>query len=324
MVLKKVLVFLALVILSPPTTLFALQISPEEEEQRYEQLNKIVYHLYDNFESKESNAQDLKDAWELLQCYPEDPYIYDLWATTEWVLLGHELGTGLDQQKEISEFPALAERAKRYHEVVGHGLKLTDNKNDPKNQLARAILFFSQAKFTFSFESDFSGLSRADKETAEGIKLLKRILEKDSTFGPAYFFLGTTRYGLAAKTEAWSPKRLVIRLKSYTYDELYYIDSDVFNKSSALEWMEKAYYYNASSWLKKIWLESAMLLFKVYPDYRKSLKLNQELEILETKEIILLERLAEILPHRQDLIQQLKLSKLRVKIIKDYLSSLKK
>jgi len=329
---KKLLLFLTFAMLGPPVLgqteyfrLTTVQSLEDLEKEKYQKVNKLVDFFYNNFESVEKNLEAKKNAWDLLQNYPDDPYLYDLWATIEWASLGHELGTGLDQQKDVSEFPKLVERAKKYHVIVDQGLRLTDDKNNTESQLARAVLFFDQAKFTFSFESNTSSLSQVDKETAEGIKTLKQILEKDSALGPAYFFLGITRYGLAAKTESWSPKRLVIRLASYVYYELYSLDNDVFNKSSALDWVEKGYHYTCLyPWLKKVWLESALLLFKIYPDYRKGLKLNKELEILETKEVPLLENLAEILPNRQDVLQGLKLSKLRVRILKDYLSSQKK
>lgn len=331
MLLKKFLLFLAFTILGPPV--FG-QVEPSEtipnqqpeDLEKHRKASEIIDFFYNNFESVEKNMEAQKNAWDLLQKYPNDPYLYDLWTSIEWALLGHELGSGLDQQRNISELPVFSTRIKQYHEVVDQGLKLTEEKNDDiKYLLAKSLLFFARAKFIYSFEGSLSGLAQADKETAQGIKTLKKILAKDFAFGPAYFFLGTTRYGLAAKTEAWSPKRLVIRLGSYAYDELYYIDNDVFNKRSALGWIEKEYQYNdAKPWLKKIWLESAILLFKIYPDYRKGLKLSQELEILETKEVPLLENLVEILPNRQDLVQGLKLSKLRAKILKDYLSSSKK
>ncbi|HEY4484325.1 MAG TPA: hypothetical protein VI978_01215 [Candidatus Paceibacterota bacterium] len=327
MVLRKILVFLAFVTLSPPTTAMALQISPEQsqEEQKYEQLNKVVDSFYDNFESKKSNAEDLKNAWELLQKYPDDPYFYDLWASIEWVLLGHELGVGLVQQKNISSNSELSIRARSYHEIVGQGFKLTEDKSDTKFLLAKAILLFNQSKFTYRFEGNLSGLSKADKETADGIKVLKTILKEKPDFHSAYFFLGATRYGLASKTDPWSPKRLFVRLKSYTYDELYHLaDDDVFNKSTALKWLVESYQNGYDQpWLRKTWLESAILLSGIYPDYRKDLKIKQELEILKNQELPLLKKLIETLPNRKDVQQRLVLAQLREQVLENYISSKK-
>ncbi|MBI2676806.1 MAG: hypothetical protein HYX21_02565 [Candidatus Yanofskybacteria bacterium] len=330
MVLKKILAFLAFVMLSPPATAIAWPTPQEQnqEEQRYEQLNRVVDSFYNNFESKESNAQDLKDAWELLRKYPDDPYFYDLWASIEWVLLGHELGVGLDKQKNISDNMELAGRAKKYHEIVGQGFKLASSQDNHKHLLAQAILLFSQAKFIYRFEGNLSGLSQADKDTADGIKILKKILKENPDFHSAYFFLGATRYGLASKTDPLSLKRLFVRWKSYTYSELYYFaDDDVFNKSTALKWIEKSYENSYDKpWLKKTWLESALLLAEVYDDQREKFmnggKSKNEWLVLE-KEVSLLEKLVTTFPNRSDIARKLQLTKPRLKVLENYFSSKK-
>ncbi|MBI2057708.1 MAG: hypothetical protein HYT63_01865 [Candidatus Yanofskybacteria bacterium] len=330
MVLKKILAFLAFVTLSPPVIATAWPVSQEQnqEEQKYEQLNKIVDSFYDNFESKEINAQNLENAWELLRKYPDDPYFYDLWSSIEWVLLGHELGVGLDKQKNISDNVELAGRAKKYHEIVGQGFKLASSQDNHKHLLAQAILLFSQAKFIYRFEGNLSGLSQADKDTADGIKVLKRILKENPNFHSVYFFLGATRYGLASKTDPLSFKRLFVRWKSYAYNELYYFaDDDVFNKSTALKWIEKSYENSYDEpWLKKTWLESALLLAEVYDDQREEFKNSgkskNEWLILE-KEVPLLKRLVTTFPNRKDMAKKLELANPRLKVLSNYFSSKK-
>ena len=111
---------------------------------------------------------------------------------------------------------------------------------------------------------------------------------------------------------------------SYTFPELQLVDNDVFSKRTALKWIEISYQndYN-QPWLRKTWLESAILLSGIYPDYRKDLKINHELDILKNQELPLLKKLREMLPNRKDVQQRLVFAQLREQVLENYFSSKK-
>ena len=312
------LFFLAFLILSPPSLL-----SLESADEKYLKLNQVLFEFYNHFESLEKNAEAKKSAEKLLEQYPDDPYFYDLWASIEWTLIGHELNLKIDEQAKISHLPNYAERAAKYYALVEKGLSLTESAEGQikaKTLLARANLFFDRAKFTARFGNGLSDLSRADKDSAEAIKTLKNLLAEDQSFCPAYFLMGAVRYGLTAKTENSLTYQFFVWLKSKTYAEFYQTDKNVLDKTRALEWLEKSYQCeNPELWLKKNWIESAIFLAGSYENYKKDLKIAKELELMETKEMPLLENLISLFPENKGLKEKLDLVNLRVRILKNYL-----
>lgn len=319
MLLKKLLMFLVFVVFGQPHIVFAEQRPGNAEEERYFQANQILEEFYNHFDSVEENAKAKKAIFELIRKYPDEPYLYNVWALTEWVLIGHELGIKIDEQKDIVEIPIYLNRVSEYHKLVDEGISLTDGKDDQKSLLLRAAFFFDKAKFIARFEGGLSGLRRADKESANSIKIIIKIFSENGDFCPGYLIPGITRFGLAAKTEPWSFNRLIVRTSSKTYNALYDFDSDVFNKNKSLQLLERMYYCKGQEiWFEKFWLESAFFLASAYGNYRKDLKITEELQILKEKEIPLLRRLAGMFPGNNDLAKKFELARLRQKILENY------
>lgn len=289
-----------------------------EETQQRKEVNTVFDKMYNHSRMLALDKEAESLARVLLEKYPHDPHFYNLWASTEWLLIGRELNLKVDEQKEINEIDGYLERSQHYRQIVDKGLGLTENSNDEKMLFVRASLMFDHAKFSARYESRFSGLKRADEEAAEGIRILKRVLGENPRFCSAYFFLGSNRLHLTTKTNFIN--RLFIWKFSDVYEELYSIDSNVFSEKKSMEWLEKSYQCEHHQvWQKKIWLETNFLLAGAYENYGKKLGIKDEMAVL-LKEISLLKELQAIFPQNQDIVQILAKKEFRLKILQNYFS----
>ncbi|MDP3731151.1 MAG: hypothetical protein Q8R34_01505 [bacterium] len=298
--------------------LLAFQLSPPAETQKYREIDAVLNKSYNHSRVLSADKEAESMAWTLLGKYPNDPYVYNLWASLEWLLIGRELDLKADEQKDIAQIKGYEERAKRYRDTVNKGLALTENTSDERTLFLRAALKFDHAKFSARYESRFSGLRKADQEAAEGIGILREMIKKKPSFCSAYLFLGGNRLQLSLKTNAL--EKLLAWKISKVYNELYYIDSDVFNDQKSVEWLEISYRCRYSQpWMKKGWLEANFLLAGAYRDYGKKTGTRDEMPILK-KEVPLLEHLANMFPQNQDIAAILETRKLRLTILENYFS----
>ncbi len=298
--------------------LLFLRLSPGTEAQKYQDVDELFYQILNHSRLLSADQEAEKTARHLLEKYPDDPYLYNLWASTEWLLIGRELNLKADEQREIDQTEGYDQRAKRYQANTEKGLALTEGKNDSKNLFLKATLKFDQAKFASRYESHISGLNHADQKAGEGIQILKQILAANPNFCSVYFFLGGTRLQLATKVGGlnW----IFVRLFSETYTQLRSLDSDVFNEQKSIEWLEKAYQCGyPQPWLKKTWLETTFLLAKAYRDYGKGLGTREEMAVLQ-KEVPLLKQLGGMFPQNQDVASMLVERELRLKVLQNYFS----
>lgn len=289
--------------------------------------DQILLNFYNYFDNLESNRQAKKDTEQLIALFPEEPYLYELWATIEWTLLGHELGLKLGENKDLSSLPIYQARAANYEQMIRKALALTVSVQEKTTRKlnAQAALRFERSKFLVRFSEGTGRLIKADEETRQGIKALGEILVDLPDFCPAYFFLGAIRHLLISGSEAWSIKRGLVRFgsKSYkTLGQLPIIQEDVFDEEETVRWLEKAFACGYQEWwFKKSWIENGFLLTEVYAKYRQKKDLVQELIILEKRELPLLIHLTNLFPANQGLSQKLKERQLREEILKKYLAS---
>ncbi len=288
------------------------------ETQKYKEIDEVLSKSYNHSRQLSADKEAEAMARELLEKYPDDPYIYHLWASTEWLLIGRELNLKADEQIEIGGIAEYKERAQQYRNTVNKGLALTENTSDERLLFLRAALKFDHAKFSARYEKGLNGLKKADKEAAEGIKILREILQRNPSFCSAYFFLGGNRLQLSTKTKVL--ERPFIWGLSSVYAELYQVDTDVFNDKKSIEWLEISYSCHYSRpWMKKGWLETNFLLAGAYRDYARKIGVRDELPILK-KEVPLLEQLAAMFPQNKDITEMLETRKLRLKILENYFS----
>lgn len=302
---------------------FQMQVTAqaETEAQKYKAIDEILNKLYNHSHLLSADQEAENMARALLGENPHNPLVYHLWASIEWLLIGRELNLKADEPTDITEINGYKERSERYRNMVNKGLVLTPQDSvDERALFFRAALMFDHAKFSARYEGQLSGLKRADKEAAEGVLLLRKALETEPKLCSAYLFLGGNRFQLANKTGSWTIQRLFIRNFSSVYNELYLIDSDVFNEKKAIEWLEKAYNCGyPEPWLKSFWLEASFLLAGAYHDYHKKLGVKEEFMVLP-KETALLKQLVVIFPQNLDLIKKLLERELRLKVLGNYFS----
>jgi len=296
-----------------------LQAPPSFENIKESELEEVFNRTYNQTRNLFLDMGAENMAKGLLEKYPDDPYVYDLWASTEWLLIGRELNLRADEQKDITNLINYRERAENYRRMVEKGLALTENKTDEKTLFARAVLKFDQAKFSARYESRLTGLKKADREAAEGIKILKQTIKANPNFCSAYLFLGGNRLQLSTRPNF--AERLLVWKFSKVYAELYSIDKDVFNEKKSVEWLEKSYYFCDVDhpWEKKTWLETAFLLAGAYRNYHKKMPVKEEVSVLP-KEISLLKSLSARFPQNQDLARMLSERELRLKVLQNYFS----
>lgn len=297
--------------------LLLFQLSSAETE-KYREIDAVFSQMYNHSRLLSADKEAEKMARTLLEKYPDDPYVYNLWASLEWLLIGRELNLRADQQKEIREINNYKERAEQYRSTVNKGLALTENTDDERSLFLRAALQFDHAKFSARYESHYSGLKQADKEAGEGLKVLKKVLEGNRNFCSAFVFLGGNRLQLSTKTKLF--ERPFIWGLSNVYAQLNSIDSDVFNEKKSIEWLEISYRCHYSQpWMKKGWLETNFLLIGAYRDYGKKLGAREEIPVLK-KEVSLLKKLVDMFPQNQDVGQMLSERELRLKVLENYFS----
>lgn len=287
------------------------------EIQKYIEIDEILTKSYNHSRQLSADQEAEAMARTLLEKYPDDPYAYHLWASMEWLLIGRELNLKADEQKDITKLDKYKERAKRYRNLVDKGLLLTENAQDEKLLFLRAALQSDHAKFTARY--DGGGIFRfrqADKEAAEGIRILKKILENNPGFCSAYLFLGANRLQLSTKLNL--AQQLLAWKGSRIYNELYTIDSNVVDEKKSIEWLEISYAcHYFQPWMKKGWLEANFLLIGAYQGYGNRLNVRDQIPILK-KEIPILRRLSAIFPQNQDVADMLSSRELRLKTLENY------
>ncbi|TSC74631.1 MAG: hypothetical protein G01um101444_236 [Parcubacteria group bacterium Gr01-1014_44] len=298
--------------------LLFLQLSPAAETQKYQEIDEVLNKTYNHSRQLSADKEAEAMARILLEKYPDDPYVYNLWASLEWLLIGRELNLRADEQKDIREVNGYKERVQRYRDTVNNGLTLTENTKDERSLFLRSALKFDHAKFSARYESKYSGLKRADKEAGEGIQILREILKANPSFCSAYLFLGGNRLQLSTKTSLY--QRPFIWGFSGVYSEIYSINTDVFNEQKSIEWLEISYRCHYSHpWMKKGWLETNFLLIGAYRDYGKKLNPRDEIPVLK-KEVPLLKQLTAMFPQNQDIAKMLSERELRLKTLENYFS----
>lgn len=299
--------------------LLILQLTPPAiEVEKYQEVETVLTKMYNHTRLLTADKEAEGMALALLTKYPDDPYVYHLWASAEWLLIGRELNLKADEQKDISAINDYQERAERYRQLVDKGLALTENAADEKLLFLRGALEFDHAKFSARYESRLSGLRRADKEAAEGVKILRSILQTNPRFCSAYLLLGGNRFQISVKTNAI--EKLLAWKFSKVYSELYAVDKDVFNEQKSVSWLERAYRCESPElWSEQIELEAGFLLAEAYRHFGKQQNIKDELAILK-KEVPLLNRLSGTLPQNSDLSKMLAERELRLKILTNYFS----
>lgn len=280
-----------------------------EESSAQQEIERVMMFFYNHMDILDKNTEAKLAAEELIQKYPDNPWLYDLWTAIEWNAIGLELGIKLDERQNILDKPLYRQRVTKYHQMVERGLQLAELTlvNASQSRLeqrqwlfAKAVLYFAYGKFAVRFEN---GLRQSDEDGARGIKELKKILARDPDFGPAFMYLGGTRYQLAAQGIF---QRLGIRLFSFTYEELKELCDSVFDKEGSIVWIEKAGRYGAPEpWLKKNWLEAMLSLEGIYNRQRKDFDAQEELVFIEQKYLPILELLVNTLPENIKFAQKL-------------------
>src|SRR3989344_8621888 len=128
--------------------LLFLQWSPALETQKYQEIEAVFSKSYNHSRVLSADKEAETMAKTLLEKYPNDPYIYNLWASLEWLLIGRELNLRADEQTDIRKINGYEQRAKQYRDTVNKGLVLTENKNDERSLFLRAALQFDHAKIS--------------------------------------------------------------------------------------------------------------------------------------------------------------------------------
>ena len=296
---------------------FLLWQSPPET-QKYQEIDDVFNKMYNHSRLLSADKEAESMAKALLEKYPDNPYLYNLWASLEWLLIGRELNLRADEQREIAGINGYKERVQRYRDTVNKGLALTENSSDERLLFLRAALKFDHAKFSARYEGGLFRYKRADQEAAEGIEILREVISRNPSFCSAYLFLGGNRLQLSTKLNL--AQQLLAWKSSRVYKELYVIDSDVINERKSIEWLEISYRCHYSQpWMKKGWLETNFLLVGTYRNYRKKLGIKDEIGILQ-KEVPLLQQLSGMFPQNQDIAKILIETELRLKILGNYFS----
>lgn len=300
---------LLLLVLQPP--------SPAIETEKYQEIEAVLTKMYNHTRLLTADKEAESMAKALLDKHPNDPYVYHLWASAEWLLMGRELNLKADEQKDISAINGYQERAEHYRQLVSKGLALTEKTFDHDILFIRGTLWFDQAKFSARYESHLSGLRRADQEAAEGIRTFRNIFQNNPDFCSAYLLLGGNRLQMSIKTNAI--EKLLAWKFSKAYGELYLLDKDVFNEQKSIQWLEKAYRCESSEiWAQQTELEAGFLLTGAYRHFGRQLGIKEELGILK-KEVPLLNRLSHTFPQNTDLVRMLTERELRLKVLTNYL-----
>ncbi|OGF64869.1 hypothetical protein A2661_03105 [Candidatus Giovannonibacteria bacterium RIFCSPHIGHO2_01_FULL_45_24] len=295
--------------------LLAFQLTSPAEIQKYQEAEAVLNKTYNHTRLLEADQEAERMARVLIHKYPDDPYIYALWASAEWLLIGRELNLRADEEKDVTQVNGYKERVQRYHYFVEKGLSLTENSIDEHMLFMRATLKFDQAKFAAKYEGRYSGLRKADQAAAEGIKILKDILRSNPNFCSAYLFLGANRLQFSTKIK-WYEKPFVWA-SSRAYGELYAFDGDVINEKKAIEWLERAYHCGyPQPWQKKAWLETSFILVGAYGDFGKKRGKKEEMDTL-LKEVPLLQKIVAFFPQNKDLGQRLSQKESRLETLQN-------
>ena len=289
------------------TVLTFLHAEAMHAQESYE-IDSLVSEFYNNFVSKESNKEVKENIERLLERYPENPYLYNFWASVEWILMGRELGLKLNETKNISKDSAYTKRIAIYERMIEKGLLESAKLSDEEKSLSKAALLFEKSKLQYRF---FEDIKSADKTSAAVIQILE-----NTSSCHKYFFLGSIRFSLSNQSKA---KQLAIYFLSDSYEELYKLDSDVFNKEKSIEWLKRAYECGYSAVKhKNIWIETAFILINAYANYRRGLSLDNELVIIK-KEMAISHALALMFPQNEDLLYLHKYNGVRQKVLENYL-----
>jgi tetratricopeptide (TPR) repeat protein len=299
------------------------QEAPAETE-----VEAILQLFYNNLHSIEQHAEAKTATSVLIEQYPNDPLLYELWCAIEWSAISLELEMKFDERRDILGIAPYRKRAEIYHEMVRRGLQSADQSlliamdlaTRLKLLFAKGALHYADSKFAANFEEGFTGLIRADQAATLGIKEFKKALEIDPNFSAVYLYLGGTRYQISSQSFV---RRTTVRFTSYTFAEINTLCQwDVVNKSESVRWLEKAYAFGAPEpWLKKNWIESGLVLHGMYEKSRveASLKLADEITFIASKEFPLLVHLLEQMPENKKLREKHQALNIRLDLLKNYL-----
>lgn len=286
------------------------------QEEKYEQIDRVIYLFYNYYDRVDKNLEAKLKIEELIAQYPGDPYLYDLWATVEWVLLGHELGVKLGERKNIDGDDKYRERISHFRDMVNKGLILTEKQSSSRLRFAQASLWLDHARFSYSYAG---GLNKADEESANGFITIRTILGENKDFCPAYFPLGITRFRFSKESFF---KRAGIKIFSRSYEEISLLNVKVMDSNEGMKWIEKTYECGYQEpWLKENWIEASFALLSIYERYRSDIDGERlELVFLKEKELPLTQRLLDLFPENIGLAEKLKEKE---KLIQGYLLKLK-
>lgn len=293
-----------------------------EEVEKNLALETCLKFFYNNISSVEKIARVKTMAEEMIVHWPDDPWLYELWASIEWSAVSLEMEVGFDERRNILGIPPYRHRAEKYHTIVAKGIQLADQKlaeangNGQSRQqwlFAKGALCFADAKFFAKFEFGRSGLEKSDEASAQGIREFKKILAENAGFYPVFLYIGGARYQISNQGFAI---RTLIRFTSYTFAEINTIcEGDVVNKNESVQWLERSYTYGAPQpWLKKNLVDTAFVLQTAYERLRINAGLNRadEKEYIRNKELPVLLWLQEQFPENEKLQDKRKLLELRL------------
>ncbi|MDO8495707.1 MAG: hypothetical protein Q7S32_04330 [bacterium] len=292
----------------------------------------ILQLFYNNMHSIEKHAEAKAAAYALIEKCPNNPLLFELWAAIEWSAISLELEGKFDERRFILDIAPYRKRAEYYHSMVQRGLETADQAlligngemaSRRKWLFAKGALYFADSKFTVKFEDGkgFDGMRRADQSAANGIREFKKSMAEDSTFFAPYLYLGGARYQMSI--QSWV-NRTAVRFASHAFAEINSLcEGDVINKPASIQWLERSYAYGAPEpWLKKNWIESALVLEGMYEKFRveAGFKLSDEVVFIENKELPVVLRLLEQFPENKRLNARKEALDLRLSILNNYLN----
>jgi len=157
--------------------------------------------------------------------FPEDAFFRELTAEIIWLELSQKAApqTHLSKEVDLTLVKENTFLVEQFKEEIYSGLVLTqqnlnDNPNDSRAIFLRGMLKARYGGFVAKFESGLRTIREADRETAEGLGLIKRAIGLDSGLCSAKYLLGLTKYTLLQKgIEEWKAY-IAIRLYSEVYN----------------------------------------------------------------------------------------------------------
>jgi len=205
---------------------YGLSVSAQESTLGTDERNMLIYQaLSFYYNGKPTQARAIAEV--LKQNFPEDAFFRELTAEIIWL----ELSQKSAPQRHLSEDVnyGLVQRniylVEQFKEEIFTGLVLTqiDLKKNPSDSRAvflRGMLKARYGGFIAKFESGLKSYAEADRETAEGLELIKKAVGLDPSLCSANYIIGLTKYMLFVKMSDSLINNIIIRWKSSTYDAI--------------------------------------------------------------------------------------------------------